>query len=284
MQAKLHAGGYPFDAENPGEAIAALLSSHKRMDEAVKAVSTRLRTEKPEELATALDALIAARQKAEAECKQAEKALRMAEVGVTKSDEALAAFRKEAAEQAKSALDKLEAASAREAEARKAVADLAAARKDADNALQAIAGRLRAAKLLGDQARTQDILTAIDAILVERSGGKVERPAPIPVMEKPDPELAERAFSSGLRFYYAHDYEHAEVQLQTALRNNQQDARVLYFLGLARLPQGKVDAAQDDFRAAAALEKQGLPDTTTINTLFERIQGPERQFLNRFRK
>jgi len=291
VQAKLNSGGYPFDEGNAGEAITSLLTSHKRVDDAVKAVSSKLKTDKPEEMSAALDALIVARQQAESESKQAQKALRMAEVGVSRSEEALSAFKKEAAEQAKLALAKLEEATTRETAARKAVADLTAARKDADEALQKIAAKLRAAKLVGDNARTQDILTAIDTVLTERAALAAKanvRPTPkttpAPVVEKPDPELAERAFSAGIRLYFAHQYEQAEVELQTALKNNQQDARILYFLGLSRLPLGKVDAAQQDFRTAAALEKLGLPDAATVNLMFERIQGPERQFLNRFRK
>ena len=165
------------------------------------------------------------------------------------------------------------------------MADLTAARQAADHTIQTLAAKLRTAKLIGDQAKMQDILSAIDAILTERTA--LSRPAvksaPVAVTDKPDLELGERAFAAGLRFYFGRQYEQAESQLLTALRNSQKDARVLYFLGLARLPQGKIDAAQDDFRQAAALEKQGLVDTAALNTMFERIQGPERQFINRFR-
>jgi uncharacterized protein (DUF3084 family) len=100
----------------------------------------------------------------------------------------------------------------------------------------------------------------------------------------PDPDRAERIFSDGLKAYFARDYADAEDQLIEAMKNNNQDARYVYFLGLARLQQGRIDAAQEDFRRAAALERQGLPDMRTINAAFERVQGPERQMINRFRR
>jgi tetratricopeptide (TPR) repeat protein len=99
----------------------------------------------------------------------------------------------------------------------------------------------------------------------------------------PDPKLAEKLFSYGLKAYYGKSFGDAEDELMNAVRNNNQDARYYYFLGLARLQQGKIEAAQDDFRQAAALERQGLPDSQTLNGYFERIQGPERQLINRYR-
>jgi hypothetical protein len=104
------------------------------------------------------------------------------------------------------------------------------------------------------------------------------------VASKPDPERAEKFFTQGLQLYYSRQYAAAEEQLEIAARINDQDARILYFLGLSRLPLGKIDSAHEEFRRAAALERQGLPDAATISTLFERIQGPERQLINRYRQ
>src|SRR5205807_10310013 len=114
---------------------------------------------------------------------------------------------------------------AREAAARKAVADLRAARKEADDAVLAVAAKLRAAKLIGAQAQMQDILNAIDTILNERTALSRGTPnsIPTPAVEKPDPELAEKAFSAGLRSYYERQYAQAEEQLVTALKNSDQD-------------------------------------------------------------
>ncbi len=105
----------------------------------------------------------------------------------------------------------------------------------------------------------------------------------IDVPLKPDPTRAEKLFLYGLKEYYSRSFQEAEDDLLNAVRNNNQDARYYYFLGLARLQQGKIEAAQDDFRQASALERQGLPDSQTLNACFERIQGAERQLINRYR-
>jgi len=111
-----------------------------------------------------------------------------------------------------------------------------------------------------------------------------ERSAPpVELVVNPDPVRAERFFSQGLQLYYSRQYVAAEEQFEIAARTNDQDARILYFLGLTHLPLGKIDAAHDEFRRAADLERRGLPGTTTINSLFERIQGSERQLINRYR-
>jgi tetratricopeptide (TPR) repeat protein len=102
--------------------------------------------------------------------------------------------------------------------------------------------------------------------------------------QDPDPALAERYFAAGLSLYYARNFDAAEADFQTAVQNHGEDARFLYFRGLARLPLGKIEAAQDDFRKAVALERRGLPDSATIGMYFERIQGDERRLINQFRK
>src|SRR5262249_39109088 len=155
--------------ENPGEAIAALIASQKRIDNALKVVSSRLKVEKTEDLAGALDQVIAARQKAEADLKTAEKMLRMAQDGTSRSEEALAALRKEATEQAKASLAKLEDATTREAAARKAVAEFTAARKEADLSWQTLAAKLRSAGLITERAASPDILQVVDRILASNS-------------------------------------------------------------------------------------------------------------------
>jgi tetratricopeptide (TPR) repeat protein len=101
---------------------------------------------------------------------------------------------------------------------------------------------------------------------------------------KPNRAAADPLFSTGMRHYFAHQFAEAETKLAEAVKNNPKDARYYYFLALSRLPQGKVEAAQDDLNHAVALERQGLPDRDTINGSLERIQGAERQWINRFRR
>ena len=68
-----------------------------------------------------------------------------------------------------------------------------------------------------------------------------------------------------------------------AMRYFPSDARYLWFLGLARYQQGK-SSYHEDFRQAAALEQQGNPNRAEVNAALERIQGPLRAVLARYRQ
>jgi hypothetical protein len=103
-------------------------------------------------------------------------------------------------------------------------------------------------------------------------------------LELPDPLQAEAFFARGLRFYYDRRYEDAERELLDAVHYSDQDARYLYFLGLARLAQpGKRDLALEDFRQAARLEKQDKPNRLAVSAALEKVQGPARRILNEVR-
>ncbi|MFN4259395.1 MAG: hypothetical protein ACK4RK_08845 [Gemmataceae bacterium] len=99
----------------------------------------------------------------------------------------------------------------------------------------------------------------------------------------PDTALAEKHFASGLRHYYSRRYEEAEKDFLEAIRYFDQDARYLYFLGLARLPQGKVQEAREDFRFGGLLERQNRPTSAAVSVSLERVQGSVRQTLNNYR-
>ncbi|MFX6225937.1 hypothetical protein ABTF68_20890, partial [Acinetobacter baumannii] len=49
----------------------------------------------------------------------------------------------------------------------------------------------------------------------------------------PDPVQAEKHYATGLKLYFAGQYPQAEDEFMEAYRNNSQDARYLYFLGLS---------------------------------------------------
>jgi hypothetical protein len=97
---------------------------------------------------------------------------------------------------------------------------------------------------------------------------------------KGNSELAERHFATGMRHYFGRRFDDAETEFLAAVEQYPDDARYRYFLGLARMPLGKVDAAGKDAQAARSLEKQGKPATTTLNRVFERVQGPARHWLD----
>jgi len=102
-------------------------------------------------------------------------------------------------------------------------------------------------------------------------------------LRNPDPLRAERHFSNGLRLYYQGAYPQAEAEFLEAYRNQGQDARILYFLGLSRLPQGKQDAAKVNFQMGSILEQQSKPGAASVNASLERVQGELRRYINQFR-
>ncbi|MGE3806502.1 MAG: tetratricopeptide repeat protein, partial [Gemmataceae bacterium] len=99
----------------------------------------------------------------------------------------------------------------------------------------------------------------------------------------PDPLLAERHYANGLRHYWARRYADAEGEFLTAVRYHDQDARYMYFLGLARLNQNKREFALEAFRRGGILETQKKPNRASVSATLERIQGSERELINRYR-
>jgi len=98
-----------------------------------------------------------------------------------------------------------------------------------------------------------------------------------------NPDLAGQLFSDGAKLFFERRYDRAEDLFAKAVSNNAQDARYLYYLGLARWQQGKRDVAVEDFKAAAALERQGHPLSRVVSESLERIQGDPRRTLNQYR-
>jgi hypothetical protein len=102
-------------------------------------------------------------------------------------------------------------------------------------------------------------------------------------MEPPNPLLAEASYSSGLRHYFARRYADAETAFVKAIEQDNQDARYFYFLGLSRLGLNRAADAEADFHDGAQLEQQSRPGREAVSTALERVQGPARQTVNRFR-
>ncbi len=114
-----------------------------------------------------------------------------------------------------------------------------------------------------------------------------------PAFQQPDsmprynPLLAERHFGEGLDLFWARRYRQAEEQFQKAVSYYDQDARYLYYLGMARYQQktkAKREAARYDFRRAAELEATSRPHSYQVNASLERLQGEMRQVLDRYRR
>jgi tetratricopeptide (TPR) repeat protein len=102
-------------------------------------------------------------------------------------------------------------------------------------------------------------------------------------LKTPNPTIAAQRYGTGLRLFFERKYPEAEKEFVAAVENDSLDARFFYFLGLSRLMLDQRDAAIADFEQAANLERQHRPDKATVNGALERVQGPARQEMNRYR-
>jgi TolA-binding protein len=100
----------------------------------------------------------------------------------------------------------------------------------------------------------------------------------------PDRGAAQRYYNHGVKRYRAEDHAAAEQAFARAVRCYEADARYWYYLGLARLAQGKDHVAVDAFRQGARRERQNLPHSADVVRSLERVQGEARQTLNRYRR
>lgn len=113
--------------------------------------------------------------------------------------------------------------------------------------------------------------------LMENHPG-LRMPAPL---SRPQPLAAERHFETGARLYWAGRYTAAEDDFALAVRGNPEDARYYYFLGLARLQQGRRADAYEAFRQGGQREALGKPSNVEVGAILERVQGPDRKLLDR---
>lgn len=100
-------------------------------------------------------------------------------------------------------------------------------------------------------------------------------------LKPPQPLLAEKHYILGQRHYWQGRYPAAETELTRAVHYNADDARYLYFLGLARLQQGRQADAVEAFRQAGERERTGKPSMMEIGAALERVQGAVRTLLDR---
>lgn len=176
------------------------------------------------------------------------------------------------------------------AQAKRAAADLADVTKtaaQANEAFQSLVRQLAEAKYVSPKAGPADLSRGLARALSEaRLAGTAK--SGVPRSEFPaqpvDALEAEERYAAGRRAFHAGDYAEAEQAFFEAARHGGQDARYLYFLGLARYAQGKGELAAADFREAARLERQSRPGRATVNAALERVQGPARDAIERFRQ
>jgi tetratricopeptide (TPR) repeat protein len=107
------------------------------------------------------------------------------------------------------------------------------------------------------------------------TSGAEGRPARRPL--RGDPEaLFWRAYQQ----YWNRRYEDALETLDAAISINGKDARYWYYKALAERALGYGREAVEAARRAVALRQQNQPGLDLIGTALERVQGPDRQFLN----
>lgn len=97
-------------------------------------------------------------------------------------------------------------------------------------------------------------------------------------------EQAEQHFASGLRHFFGGRYAEAAAEFNVAIQHHRQDSRFFYFLGLAHWSLGETESATREVRTAVELEQRAKPGTMVPSRLFERVQGPARQWLDEQRK
>lgn len=98
-----------------------------------------------------------------------------------------------------------------------------------------------------------------------------------------DDPLARDFMGAGMHAYHAGDWQRSAEDLTAAINAGSRDPRAYYFRALALLQQGREDEAIADMQQGAMFESSG-PGGTVIARSLERIQGPHRRMLERYRR
>jgi hypothetical protein len=113
---------------------------------------------------------------------------------------------------------------------------------------------------------------ALDVAVMAELRPSVRRP-----LRVGDPDTL---FWTGYRLYWEHRYPEALDYLDAAVALRANDARYWSFKALAERALGEAVAAAESVRKAAALRRQNLPRLDVLGAALERVQGPDRRFLN----
>jgi hypothetical protein len=99
-----------------------------------------------------------------------------------------------------------------------------------------------------------------------------------------DEAVLEEMVGDGMHAYFNGDFAGAYNTLSAAERDGTRDPRVYYYRGLAELRLGRESDARADFEKGAALEAADGTGRYRVGQSLERIQGPARLALERFRE
>ena len=181
-------------------------------------------------------------------------------------------------------------------DAKTAMATLTAAKDDSQKKLDdarrtALLADARAKSTqdqLSEKLQLADRNAASQALLIEQLRKQVTdaRSGNIVPLSTPEIVAADRAdatFGTGLELYFAGRYADAERVFRSATAVAPNDARYWYFLGLSQYLQGNATAAEPSFKKGAELESRYQPSVRAITAALERVQGPARQALAKYR-
>lgn len=91
-------------------------------------------------------------------------------------------------------------------------------------------------------------------------------------------------YGRGVHAFFAGQPSAAEQMFSECVAAGSNDPRVYYFLGISRLRQGRQYEADEDLRVGAMLEARDPGLRYGIGNALQRIQGPERITLEKFRR
>ena len=95
--------------------------------------------------------------------------------------------------------------------------------------------------------------------------------------------LTNEFYGNGVHSFYERDYTAAMNELSYAIDGGSHDPRTYYYRGLAKLRSGDSAGAHADLQRGAALESADVNDFYPVARSLERVQGPERRALERYR-
>jgi hypothetical protein len=90
-------------------------------------------------------------------------------------------------------------------------------------------------------------------------------------------------YGRGVHQYFAGDSDRAIANLTSAIDGGTKDPRAYYFRALAEMRMGQSDQAATDLQKGAALESADINQFYPVGKSLERIQGPTRAVIERYR-
>jgi hypothetical protein len=98
-----------------------------------------------------------------------------------------------------------------------------------------------------------------------------------------DEILLTELFGNGVHAFNRGDFREAHADLSAAIQEGSADPRAYYFRGLTYLRLGREQEAVADFQKGAEFETGESAGVYSVSRSLERIQGPARQLLERYR-